>query len=78
VHGTTSAPVVEAGEPGRLIGMVDLAQLLHGRRWDHHEEHHRERHLSARVGRSVNVPRRNEPADVAETRSATTLSSEAR
>jgi hypothetical protein len=29
--------------------MVSLAQLLHARRTDHHEEHHRERHLTLRI-----------------------------
>jgi len=29
--------------------MVSLAQLLHARRTDHQEEHHRERHLSLRI-----------------------------
>jgi CBS-domain-containing membrane protein len=45
VHGTTCAPVIDAADPGRLLGMVDLAQLLHARRQDQYEEHHRQRHL---------------------------------
>ncbi len=49
VSGTTRAPVVDPDHPGRLLGMVSLAQLLHARRTDHHEEHHRERHLSLRI-----------------------------
>ena len=49
VNGTTRAPVVDPADPGHLIGMVSLAQLLHARRTDHHEEHHRERHLSLRI-----------------------------
>jgi H+/Cl- antiporter ClcA len=49
VSGTTRAPVVDPADPGHLVGMVSLAQLLHARRTDHHEEHHRERHLSLRV-----------------------------
>ena len=49
VSGTTRAPVVDPADPGRLVGMVSLAQLLHARRTDHHEEHHRERHLSLRI-----------------------------
>jgi CIC family chloride channel protein len=49
VSGTTRAPVVDPADPGRLLGVVSLAQLLHARRTDHHEEHHRERHLSLRI-----------------------------
>jgi CIC family chloride channel protein len=49
VSGTTRAPVVDPADPGHLVGIVSLAQLLHARRTDHHEEHHRERHLSLRV-----------------------------
>jgi CIC family chloride channel protein len=52
VHGTTRAPVVDPGDPRRLLGLVSLAQLLHARRTDHHEEHHRQRHLSLRVPRA--------------------------
>jgi CBS domain-containing protein len=39
------APVVDRHEPNRLVGMITLAQLLHARRRDLHEEHHRERLL---------------------------------
>jgi CIC family chloride channel protein len=49
VSGTTRAPVVDPADPGHLVGIVSLAQLLHARRTDHHEEHHRERHLSLRI-----------------------------
>jgi len=49
VSGTTRAPVVDPADPGRLLGVVSLAQLLHARRTDHHEEHHRERHLLLRI-----------------------------
>jgi CBS domain-containing protein len=47
--GTTRAPVVDPADPAHLVGVVSLAQLLHARRADHHEEHHRERHLSLRI-----------------------------
>jgi chloride channel protein, CIC family len=49
VSGTTRAPVIDPADPGHLLGMVSLSQLLHARRADHHEEHHRERHLSLRI-----------------------------
>ena len=49
VNGTTRAPVVDPADPGRLLGMVSLAQLLHARRSGHDEEHHRERHRSLRT-----------------------------
>ncbi|HET9169443.1 MAG TPA: chloride channel protein [Actinospica sp.] len=48
VHETTRAPVVERADPTRVVGTIDLTQLLHARRKDHHEEHHRERHLVLR------------------------------
>jgi H+/Cl- antiporter ClcA len=41
----TRAPVVDRHEPTRLLGVITLAQLLHARRRDLHEEHHRERLL---------------------------------
>ena len=47
--GTTRAPVIDPDDPGRLLGVISLAQLLPARRADHHEEHHRERHLSLRL-----------------------------
>jgi H+/Cl- antiporter ClcA/CBS domain-containing protein len=56
VHGTTCAPVVDAADPGRLLGMVDLAQLLHARRQDQYEEHHRQRHLPERSKRTEPAP----------------------
>jgi CIC family chloride channel protein len=49
VSGTTRAPVVDPADPRQLLGMVSLAQLLHARRADHHEEHRRERHPSLRI-----------------------------
>lgn len=48
---TTQALVVDRHDPSRVLGKVTLAQLLHARRRDLHEEHHRERLL----GRSVNA-----------------------
>ncbi|RSD14021.1 chloride channel protein [Amycolatopsis eburnea] len=42
----TRAPVVDRAEPGRVLGVITLAQLLHARRRDLHEEHHRERVLA--------------------------------
>lgn len=50
LHGTTSAPVVDPSDPVRLLGMVDLDQLLHARRQDQYEEHHRQRHLLGGIG----------------------------
>jgi H+/Cl- antiporter ClcA len=44
----TSAPVVDSESPERLVGMITLAQLLHARRRDLHEENHRERLLIVR------------------------------
>jgi H+/Cl- antiporter ClcA len=49
VHETTRAPVVDRADPTRIVGMIDLTQLLHARRKDHQEEHHRERHLGVRA-----------------------------
>jgi CIC family chloride channel protein len=49
VSGTTRAPVIDPADPGHLVGMVSLAQLLHARRADHHKEHHRQRHLALRI-----------------------------
>jgi hypothetical protein len=70
MHGTTCAPVVDAADPGRLLGMVNLAQLLHARRQDQYEEQHRQRHLPDRLRRAVPV------AADALTHSRTTLPSE--
>jgi H+/Cl- antiporter ClcA len=44
----TRAPVVDEAEPTRVLGVITLAQLLHARRRDLHEEHHRERLLAIR------------------------------
>jgi H+/Cl- antiporter ClcA len=44
----TRAPVVDRAEPTRVLGVITLAQLLHARRRDLHEEHHRERLLVVR------------------------------
>ncbi|HEY4457424.1 MAG TPA: CBS domain-containing protein, partial [Pseudonocardiaceae bacterium] len=41
----TRAPVVDRAEPDRVFGVITLAQLLHARRRDLHEEHHGERLL---------------------------------
>jgi hypothetical protein len=41
----TKASVVDRHEPTRLVGVITLAQLLHARRRDLHEENHRERLL---------------------------------
>ena len=59
VHGTTRAPVVDRHEPGRLVGMVELDDLLHARSRDHHEEHHRQRHLGLRTARGA-MPKERE------------------
>ena len=59
VHGTTRAPVVDRSDPTTLVGTVDLTQLLHARRKDHHEEHHRQRHLALlRTPRTTPAPER--------------------
>jgi CBS domain-containing protein len=42
-HAVTAAPVVDAAEPGRLLGIVTVQQLLDGRLRDLAEERHRER-----------------------------------
>jgi chloride channel protein, CIC family len=55
VGGTTVAPVMDPANPGRLVGVISLEQLLHARRTDHHEEHHRERHLSLPGKQSVSL-----------------------
>jgi chloride channel protein, CIC family len=41
----TRAPVMSRRDPGRRVGTISLDQLLHARRHDLHEEHHRERLL---------------------------------
>jgi chloride channel protein, CIC family len=45
IHEVSSAPVVDRRDPDRLVGVIGIAQLLHARRSDLHEEHHRERLL---------------------------------
>lgn len=45
----TRARVVDREDPEKVLGVVTLAQLLHARRRDLHEEHHRERVLPMRV-----------------------------
>jgi H+/Cl- antiporter ClcA len=47
-HNITKAPVVERGEGTLLLGTVSLAQLLHARRIDMHEDRHRDRALPIR------------------------------
>jgi CIC family chloride channel protein len=48
----TSAPVVDRADPARVVGVITLAQLLHARRRDLHEENYRERLLiRTRTGR---------------------------
>ncbi len=56
----TYAPVVDRSRPTRLLGLIAFEQLLHARRRDLHEEHHRERILTLRDQRSS--PRRRPPA----------------
>ncbi|HEX4703433.1 MAG TPA: chloride channel protein [Pseudonocardiaceae bacterium] len=52
-HRVTQAPVVDRDEPRRVVGIIKLAHLLHARRRDLHEEHHRERLLPKRRDRSA-------------------------
>jgi H+/Cl- antiporter ClcA len=56
IASVTRAPVVERNDPTRLLGVIDLAQLLHARRLDHAEEHHRQRHLRLRAPRAATTP----------------------
>ncbi|WP_083870532.1 CBS domain-containing protein [Nocardia aobensis] len=49
----TAAPVVARDDPNRLCGIITLEQLLHARRRDLHEEHHRERLLVVREERTA-------------------------
>jgi hypothetical protein len=44
----TRAAVVDRSDPAQVIGVITLPQLLHARRRDLHEEHHRERLLITR------------------------------
>jgi CIC family chloride channel protein len=54
-HAITQAPVLKDGDPGQLLGVISLRDLLHARLYDLTEEHHRERHLGPR-------PRAGQPA----------------
>ncbi|MFE3545786.1 chloride channel protein [Nocardia sp. NPDC059177] len=47
-HDITRTVVVDRTDPTRVVGVVTLAHLLHARRQDLHEEHHRERVLTVR------------------------------
>jgi H+/Cl- antiporter ClcA/CBS domain-containing protein len=47
----SAAPVVARDDPGRLLGLVTVEQLLDGRLRDFAEEHHRERSLGLRSRR---------------------------
>jgi len=42
----TCATVVERGDPRRVLGVISLAELMHARERDLHEEEHRERLLT--------------------------------
>ncbi|SEF37972.1 H+/Cl-antiporter ClcA [Amycolatopsis pretoriensis] len=53
----TQAVVVDRAEPAHVHGVITLAQLLHARRRDLHEEHHRERVLAV-----TRVPVTSSPA----------------
>lgn len=54
----TAAPVVARDDPNRLCGIITLEQLLHARRRDLHEEHHRERLLVVREERTAEDARK--------------------
>ena len=47
-HDVTRAPVVHRDQPHKRAGVITLDQLLHARRRDLHEEHHRERLIPVR------------------------------
>jgi len=49
-HEVTRAPVVDRGNAQRLLGEITVAQLLHARRRDLHEDQHRERVLFSDAG----------------------------
>jgi H+/Cl- antiporter ClcA len=66
VGAVTCAPVVERGDPTRLLGTIELGQLLHARRIDHAEEHHRQRHLGVRVLRAATGPASTRPGTAAQ------------
>lgn len=60
-----SAPVVDRHDPTTRLGVITLAQLLHARHRDLHEEHHRERLLPRRRrarAAAPSPPRRSSPA----------------
>ncbi len=58
-HAITRAPVVDRGDPGRVLGVIRLADLLKARLHDLSEEHHREAHL--RPTRRLRRPRARGP-----------------
>ncbi|MBL7489657.1 chloride channel protein [Frankia sp. AgB1.9] len=49
-HGVTEATVIHRGDAAGPAGVINLGQLLHARRHDLHEEHHRERHIPTHRG----------------------------
>jgi len=49
VHGVTTLPVADRDDPGRIIGIVSLPQLLAARRRDQQEARDRERVLQIRL-----------------------------
>ena len=63
MHGTTRAPVVDRADPTRLVGTIELSQLLHARRADHDEEHRRQRHLAIRPPRPAAGPTPQRPGN---------------
>lgn len=50
-HGVSRLPVVERGNPSRLVGMVSLRDLLQARVWTLAEERRAERTLRLRFFR---------------------------
>ncbi|HEX3782698.1 MAG TPA: chloride channel protein [Pseudonocardiaceae bacterium] len=63
VDHVTRAPVVDRTNPRKVLGVITLAQLLHARRRDLHEETHRERLLAVRNG-ITGVPDQPKPTTV--------------
>jgi CIC family chloride channel protein len=57
-HAVTAAPVVDRGDPARLLGLVTVDHLLDGRLRDLAEEHDRERPLGPRSWRPRSERRR--------------------
>ena len=49
VNAVTTMPVVDRDDPTRIIGIVSLPQLLHGRARDQQEARERERVLRIRL-----------------------------